>query len=100
MRLPVCPSLSAFLSLVVELRANGVKTFAGNAIGAAVTRSDEPPFTQTAKGGERAIGQHPTFARDAGNFSDLALVVFFDTDATAARERMERALLEFRDIHG
>ena len=86
-------------SPVVELRPHGVQPLAGDEIGFTFPRCDQPSFSQAPECGEGAVGKHPPFARDAGGFDDLALAVLLDADASAARERVQRALLELRDIH-
>lgn len=93
MRGPVLPSP------VVELRPHGVQSFAGDEIRFSFPRRDQPSFSQAPECGQGAVGKHPSFTRDAGGFDDLALAVLLDADASAARERVQRALLELRDIH-
>lgn len=89
----------ALPSPVVELCPHGVQPLAGDEIGFTFPRRDQPSFSQAPECGEGAVGKHPSFARDAGGFDDFALAVLLDADASAARERVQRALLELRDIH-
>ncbi len=93
-------SFAVNASPVVQLCPHGVKSFARDAIGAAVVRRDQAAFTQMAERRKRAVRQQPAFARPACGGVDFSLVVLFDANEAAARERMKRPLLELRDIHG
>lgn len=77
---------------IVELSANGCDPQSCCAIGLPVHGLDEAPFSQTLEYFERAIGQHMTVTRKAGDFANFAVFAPHMMNRSTLRENVQNTL--------
>jgi hypothetical protein len=86
-------------SAIVQLGADSGEAFARDAVGPALLTADKPALLEAAEDMERAVRQTPAVAGDAVDGDDVAIMVLVVVDSPALGERVQRALLVFRDVH-